>query len=134
MQAAATGGRIVNVSSVSSLHPSVHGNAAYAAAKGGVNSFTRAAALDLLEAGINVNAVLPGAVRTPPTGRRLPSTATPTGPITMSGRMPGGLAEPEDISGIVLLLATRAGRHIKSETCASSGIHPREFHVLAQAR
>ena len=106
---------------MSSLHPSVHGNAAYAAAKGGVNSFTRAAALDLLEAGINVNAVLPGAVRTPPTGRRLPSTAAPTGPITMSGRMPGGLAEPEDISGIVLLLATRAGRYITGQTFVVDG-------------
>lgn len=121
MEAAGAGGRIINISSVSSLHPSVHGNAAYASAKGGVNSFTRAAALDLMAAGVTVNAVLPGAVRTPPTGRRLPSTMTPTGPVTMPGRMPLGLAEPDDISGIVLLLAAPAGRYITGQTFVVDG-------------
>jgi NAD(P)-dependent dehydrogenase (short-subunit alcohol dehydrogenase family) len=121
MESAGVGGRIINISSVSSLHPSVEGNAAYAAAKGGVNSFTRAAALDLLAAGVTVNAVLPGAVRTPPTGRRLPSTLTPAGPITAPGRMPLGLAAPEDITGIVLLLAAPAGRYITGQTFVVDG-------------
>jgi NAD(P)-dependent dehydrogenase (short-subunit alcohol dehydrogenase family) len=121
MQAAGRGGRIVNISSVSSVHPSVHGNAAYAAAKGGVNAFTRAAALDLMSAGITVNAVLPGAVRTPPTGRRLESTMPPAGPITSPGRLPCGPADPDDIAGIVLLLAGRAGRRITAQTIIVDG-------------
>ena len=121
MVAGGRGGRIINISSVSSLHPSVYGNAAYAAAKGGVNSLTRAAALDLMDAGITVNAVLPGAVRTVPTGRRLESTLQPAGPVTGPGRLPAGLADPEDISGVVLLLAARAGRFITGQTIVVDG-------------
>jgi NAD(P)-dependent dehydrogenase (short-subunit alcohol dehydrogenase family) len=115
------GGRIINISSVSSMHPSVHGNAAYAAAKGGVNSFTRAAALDLMASGITVNAVLPGAVRTPPTGRRLQSTMVPSGPITTPGRLSSGPADPEDISGMVLLLASPAGRYNNGQSMIVDG-------------
>ena len=121
MVAGGRGGRIINISSVSSLHPSVYGNAAYAAAKGGVNSFTRAAALDLMAEGITVNAVLPGAVRTMPTGRRLESTLQPAGPITAPGRLPSGLADPEDIAGVVLLLAARAGRFITGQAFVVDG-------------
>lgn len=55
---------IVNVASVHALGTS-EGVAAYAASKGGLVSFTRAAALELAESGIRVNCVLPGAVSTP---------------------------------------------------------------------
>ena len=57
------GGAIVNVSSVHALATSA-GMAAYVASKGGLLAFTRAAALELAEWGIRVNAVLPGAIRT----------------------------------------------------------------------
>ena len=56
-------GRIINVSSVSAYSGSetqVH----YCAAKGAVNSFTKAAAVALGQYGITVNAVLPGPVPT----------------------------------------------------------------------
>jgi NAD(P)-dependent dehydrogenase (short-subunit alcohol dehydrogenase family) len=35
--------------------------------------------------------------------------------------MPQGLADPEDISGIVLLLAARAGRYITGQTFVVDG-------------
>lgn len=57
------GGAIVNVSSVHALATSA-GMAAYVASKGGLVAFTRAAALELAERGIRVNAVLPGATDT----------------------------------------------------------------------
>lgn len=56
-------GAVVNVSSVHARATS-RGIAAYAASKGGVSAFTRALALELSEAGVRVNAVLPGAVDT----------------------------------------------------------------------
>lgn len=56
-------GAVVNVSSVHARATS-RGLAAYAASKGGVSAFTRALALELSDAGIRVNAVLPGAVDT----------------------------------------------------------------------
>ena len=58
------GGAIVNVSSVHALETEVKA-APYAAAKAGLLSLTRSAALEGKRKGIRVNAVLPGAVDTP---------------------------------------------------------------------
>ena len=59
----ARGGAIVNVASVHAL-ASRGGVAAYAASKGGLVAFTRAAAVELAPQGVRVNAVVPGAVDT----------------------------------------------------------------------
>jgi 3alpha(or 20beta)-hydroxysteroid dehydrogenase len=56
-------GSIVNVSSVDSLQGGP-GQFSYCASKGAVNGMTRVAALELVDSGIRVNAVLPGAVDT----------------------------------------------------------------------
>ncbi len=61
---AASGGSVVNISSVHALATSVS-MAAYAASKGGLVALTRALAIELAPRGIRVNAVLPGAVDTP---------------------------------------------------------------------
>jgi NAD(P)-dependent dehydrogenase (short-subunit alcohol dehydrogenase family) len=58
------GSAIVNVSSVHAVETTV-GVAPYAAAKAGLLSFTRSAALEGKPKGIRVNAVLPGAIDTP---------------------------------------------------------------------
>ena len=57
-------GYIVNTSSSAALggHPWM---AAYAASKGGILSLTRSLALEYVEQGLNVNAVIPGAIVTP---------------------------------------------------------------------
>jgi NAD(P)-dependent dehydrogenase (short-subunit alcohol dehydrogenase family) len=60
---AGRGAAIVHVASVHALATSP-GMAAYVASKGGLLAFSRAAALELAEQGIRVNAVLPGAVDT----------------------------------------------------------------------
>jgi NAD(P)-dependent dehydrogenase (short-subunit alcohol dehydrogenase family) len=57
-------GAVVNVSSVHSIATS-NSIAAYAATKGGLTAFTRAAALEMAPFGVRVNAVLPGAIDTP---------------------------------------------------------------------
>lgn len=59
----AEGGSIVNVSSVDSLR-CYPGIAPYAASKGGMNSLTKALAVDLGPRRIRVNAVLPGYIQT----------------------------------------------------------------------
>lgn len=56
-------GAVVNVTSVHATATSP-GMAAYAASKGGLSAFTRAAALELAPHGVRVNAIAPGAVDT----------------------------------------------------------------------
>lgn len=58
------GGSIVNVSSVHAIATSKN-IAAYAASKGALLAFTRAAALEFGQDNIRVNAILPGAIDTP---------------------------------------------------------------------
>ena len=64
-----TGGSIVNISSLAGLTAMPFG-VSYAAAKAGVLALTRTAALEWGGAGIRVNAVAPGTVRTPKTTAR----------------------------------------------------------------
>ncbi len=63
-QLAEARGAVVNVGSVHAVATS-HAVAAYAATKGGLSAFTRAAAIEMAPLGVRVNAVLPGAVDTP---------------------------------------------------------------------
>jgi 3-oxoacyl-[acyl-carrier protein] reductase len=57
-------GRIVNISSVAALTGN-RGQVNYAAAKGGLNSATKALSLELASRGITVNAVAPGIIQSP---------------------------------------------------------------------
>jgi NAD(P)-dependent dehydrogenase (short-subunit alcohol dehydrogenase family) len=58
------GGAIVNIGSTSSFRPQA-GSAGYVAAKHGVIGLTRTASAELAGQGVRVNAVCPGATRTP---------------------------------------------------------------------
>lgn len=55
-------GRIVNTTSIGGRTASIVTGVAYAAAKGGVISFTRRLALEVGKMGINVNAIAPGTI------------------------------------------------------------------------
>ena len=57
-------GRVINVSSVAALLGN-RGQVNYAAAKGGLNSATKALALEVASRGITVNAIAPGVISSP---------------------------------------------------------------------
>jgi len=58
-------GKIINITSIDALHPSMIGLSAYDASKHGVWGFTKNVALELAEHKIWVNAVAPGGIATP---------------------------------------------------------------------
>jgi NAD(P)-dependent dehydrogenase (short-subunit alcohol dehydrogenase family) len=81
-----SGGSIVNTASTAGM-VAERGHAAYAAAKGGVIQLTRTAAAEYAAAGIRINAVCPGAIRTPMVDRELKA-------MRLSAMMPGAFHTP----------------------------------------
>jgi NAD(P)-dependent dehydrogenase (short-subunit alcohol dehydrogenase family) len=113
-------GSIVSVSSISSLHPAVIGNAAYGASKGGLNVLTKTAALELGPHDIRVNSVLPGGTLTE--GALRPSPVPRTGPILGPGRvLMGRMAQPLEIAAGILFLATPASSYMTGQTLVLDG-------------
>jgi NAD(P)-dependent dehydrogenase (short-subunit alcohol dehydrogenase family) len=116
------GGRMVNISSIAgrSGRPD---QAPYAAAKSGVISLTRSAALAFASQGINVNAVCPGVVDTPITQRihKIRASAlgiTPEESLArMISRIPlGRIESPEDVASAVSFLCSPDAAYITGQT------------------
>lgn len=115
MIAAGQGGRIVNIASAALIGSMVKGLSAYAASKGALQAFSRAAALELAEHAITVNTVLPGAVMTP--GAMQAKGPAPEGPARRRPAL-GALSEPRDIGAAVLFFASPAARYITNQVIA----------------
>jgi NAD(P)-dependent dehydrogenase (short-subunit alcohol dehydrogenase family) len=102
-------GAVVNVSSVHALATS-SSISAYAATKGGLTAFTRAAAVELAGDGIRVNSVLPGAIDTPALRQGFASRSNAEAELV--ARTPlGRLGQPRDVAELILFLldAERSG-------------------------
>jgi NAD(P)-dependent dehydrogenase (short-subunit alcohol dehydrogenase family) len=95
------GGSIVNVASVAGLRPSGM-MGAYNVSKAGLVHLTRQLALELAPK-IRVNAVAPGVVRTRLAGALLADEAA-----TARMHPLGRVGEPEDVSALILFLASDA--------------------------
>jgi ketoreductase len=106
-------GRIINIASINSKMPSLHG-AAYAASKHGLLGLTRTLALEVAKEGITVNAICPGPVHTIMNDKRLEYDARRRGvtfeEIEKSMTPIGGRLEPEDIAPIAVYLASNEAR------------------------
>jgi 2-deoxy-D-gluconate 3-dehydrogenase len=97
-----TGGRIVNVTSIDALHPSMVGLAHYDASKHGAWGFTKNVALELAPHGIWVNAIAPGGIRTPGTGGTDEEALARFAEMIPMGR----LGDPDEIGRAALFLAS----------------------------
>src|SRR5438477_556762 len=106
-------GCIVNVTSISASNGGGAGNSAYVAAKGGLQSFTKALAKELVSYGIRVNAVAPGLIATPIHQRNTPpemvELALKTVPM-------GRMGTPEEVAEVILFLVSPAASYITGET------------------
>jgi NAD(P)-dependent dehydrogenase (short-subunit alcohol dehydrogenase family) len=104
---AAGGGSIINMASIAAL-VGLPDRAAYSAAKGGILSLTRAAAIDHVEEGIRINCIAPGTVDTPWVQRITAGYADPEeARRKMEARQPHGrLVSPEEIAAMAAYLAS----------------------------
>lgn len=109
-------GNIINISSLSAFK-GLAGQTNYAASKGGVISFTRAAAQELSRFGIRVNAVAPGLIET--------DIVKDMDQETLKGllqKIPlGRIGKPDDIVGAVLFLASNQSAYITGQTLLIDG-------------
>ena len=102
---------IINVSSIAGL-TGFKNRAAYAAAKWGVQGLTKTSAMDLGPDGIRVNSIHPGSVETPLTA----------GLKRGFGQVPAGrAAQAEEISSLVLYLASDESRFVSGAAIAIDG-------------
>lgn len=101
------GGAIVNTASVAGL-TGIAGGAAYVASKHAVVGLTKSAAADYASAGIRVNAVCPGLVRTQ-MARLLPTEAQEAAVGTQLIRR---MAEPDEIAAAVAWLLSDAASFV----------------------
>lgn len=113
------GGSIINVASILGFR-NAGGLAPYAASKGGLAHLTRNMALELARYDIRVNGIAPGYIDTD-MNREYFSTAQGA---EMIKRIPQRrLGRPEDLDGVLLLLASPASRYMTGTVIAVDGGH-----------
>ena len=114
------GGNIISIASENGIRPGV-GLGIYSVSKAGVIMLTKVLAQEWGQYNIRANAIAPGVVRT-----RL-STALQSNPVirgrTEDSAALGRIAEPEEIVGAALFLASDASSYMTGQTLVLDGGH-----------
>ena len=110
-------GALVAVASVSGLFAAPF-HAAYGAAKAGLISLVKTFAVELAPKGVRVNAVAPGAIRTP----RVLAITTEERREESARAIPlRRLGEPEEIANVVAFLASDLASYVTGQTVMADG-------------
>lgn len=116
---AGRGGRIINIASIMGLSGGLYPNLAYHASKGALVNMTRALASEWAGDGVRVNAIAPTWVTT-----KLTETlrGNPEIVARIEARTPmGRFAEPEEMAGAILYLASPASSMVTGHTLVVDG-------------
>ncbi len=109
-------GKIINMASVAGtigLEVEPH----YSAAKAGIIGFTKAVAKEVVDLGINVNAIAPGFIRTPILDIVPQDVMEAYARLIPSGR----IGEPEDVAAAALYLASDESGYLVGQTISPNG-------------
>lgn len=118
-------GRIINITSIDALHPSMVGLAHYDASKHGVWGFTKNSALELAVSNITVNAIAPGGITTP--GVTAMSQGASAEQIEAStkafmAKIPmHRMGEPDEIGMVTLFLASEMSSYMTGSQIVVDG-------------
>ena len=116
--AARKSGCIINVTSIAGRNGGGPGAAAYAAAKGGLLTYTKGLAKELAPYGVRVNAVAPGLIATPYHKRYSPPELFQK----YVASIPLGRAgTSEEVADVIVFLASPAARYMTGETVEVNG-------------
>jgi NAD(P)-dependent dehydrogenase (short-subunit alcohol dehydrogenase family) len=117
-------GTVINVSSIHGTVPS-WGNSVYAAAKAGLELFTKTIAIELGPDGVRVNALAPGAIETDMNREILDEI----GRDRFEHWIPlGRVGAPEEVAAAAVFLASDAARYITGATLLVDGAY--SHHVV----
>ena len=121
-------GRIINITSVDALHPSMVGLAHYDASKHGMWGFTKNSALELAPYHIWVNAIAPGGIQTPgveamQAGSPASADADPKQMVErFLSKIPmHRMGEPDEIGTVALFLASPMSSYMTGEQIVVDG-------------
>jgi 3-oxoacyl-[acyl-carrier protein] reductase len=107
-------GRIINVSSVAALTGN-RGQVNYAAAKGALNSATKALSMELASRGVTVNAIAPGIIESPMAASAFDAeTIKRLVPVQRAGR-------PEEVAALAGFLAGPDAGYITGQVISVNG-------------
>ena len=100
--------RVINIGSIDGLHVPRLETYAYSASKAGVHHMTRVLAVALAPQGITVNAVAPG----PFQSKMMAETLERFSDVIVASCPLGRIGEPDDMAGVAIYLASRAGAYL----------------------
>src|SRR5712692_2925009 len=117
---AGLGGAIVSTASIAGIRGAA-GLHAYCAAKAGVISLTRSAAIELAKDKIRVNCICPGLIATPLTYNRLPGGEQTATQLFAAFQPWPRAGRPEDIAAMALFLASDDSEFVSGQAMVVDG-------------